>query len=90
MLIDDIIVKAQEGVTQQEINIEVAKEKEIWAAKGKKIASINVTIEGDELVIKSVERSPITRIRRITGYLSSEDKFNDAKRAELNDRVAQL
>ena len=90
MLIDDIIVKAQEGVTQEEIYTEVAKEKEIWAAKGKQIASIDVTIDGDELVIKTVERSPITRIRRITGYLSTQDSFNDAKQAELSDRVAQL
>lgn len=27
------------------------------------------------------------RIRRITGYLSSTDQWNDAKRAELKDRV---
>jgi ribonucleoside-triphosphate reductase len=29
----------------------------------------------------------IRRIRRITGYLSTEDRFNDAKRAELHSRV---
>jgi ribonucleoside-triphosphate reductase len=28
----------------------------------------------------------IRRIRRITGYLSTVDRFNDAKKAELNDR----
>jgi ribonucleoside-triphosphate reductase len=28
----------------------------------------------------------IRRIRRITGYLSTVDRFNDAKRAELHDR----
>lgn len=28
----------------------------------------------------------ITRVRRITGYLSTVDRFNDAKQAELNDR----
>ncbi|NMB91057.1 MAG: anaerobic ribonucleoside-triphosphate reductase [Chloroflexi bacterium] len=30
----------------------------------------------------------IRRIRRITGYLSTVDRFNDAKRAELSQRVA--
>lgn len=31
------------------------------------------------------------RIRRITGYLvGSIDRFNNAKRAELNDRVVHL
>jgi len=29
----------------------------------------------------------IRRIRRITGYLTTEDRFNDAKRAELHSRV---
>lgn len=29
----------------------------------------------------------IRRIRRITGYLSTEDKFNDSKKAELHDRI---
>ncbi|ADG82986.1 anaerobic ribonucleoside triphosphate reductase [Thermincola potens] len=29
----------------------------------------------------------IKRVRRITGYLSTVDRFNDAKRAELYDRV---
>ncbi|NLO89349.1 MAG: anaerobic ribonucleoside-triphosphate reductase, partial [Clostridia bacterium] len=32
----------------------------------------------------------ISRVRRITGYLSTVDRFNDAKVAELNDRVAHL
>lgn len=27
------------------------------------------------------------RVRRITGYLSTVKRFNNAKRAELNDRV---
>jgi anaerobic ribonucleoside-triphosphate reductase len=30
----------------------------------------------------------IRRIRRITGYLSTVDRFNDAKRAELRDRTS--
>jgi ribonucleoside-triphosphate reductase len=29
----------------------------------------------------------IRRVRRITGYLSTTDRFNDSKRAELRDRV---
>jgi len=30
---------------------------------------------------------PFERIARITGYLSTLDRFNDAKRAEVADRV---
>ena len=40
-------------------------------------------IEGDCPVCGSNE---IRRIRRITGYLSTLDRFNDAKRQELHDR----
>lgn len=32
----------------------------------------------------------IRRIRRITGYLSTEDRFNDAKKAELHSRVKHI
>lgn len=90
MLIDNIEVEAQEGVTEEEIAAEVAKEKKVWAKKKKALSRIEITIDGDELVVKSFERSPIKRIRRITGYLSTEDRFNNAKQAELNDRQAQL
>ena len=34
--------------------------------------------------------SDIRRIRRITGYLSTEERFNSAKHAELRDRKAHL
>lgn len=30
----------------------------------------------------------IKRVRRITGYFSTVDRFNDGKKAELNDRIA--
>lgn len=32
----------------------------------------------------------ITRIRRVTGYLSTEERFNDGKLAELKDRIAHF
>lgn len=32
----------------------------------------------------------INRIRRITGYFSTVDRFNDAKVAELNDRISHV
>lgn len=33
---------------------------------------------------------PFERIARITGYLSTLDRFNDAKRAEVADRVSHI
>ena len=34
--------------------------------------------------------SSIRRVRRITGYLSTVERFNDAKRAELDNRVSHV
>lgn len=39
-------------------------------------------------IIPVFEKIPFQRIRRITGYLvGTLDRFNDAKRAEVEDRV---
>lgn len=51
------------------------------------IESIVVTEEGGELKLKINYNNYIKRTRRITGYLSEADRFNDAKIAELRDRV---
>jgi ribonucleoside-triphosphate reductase len=32
----------------------------------------------------------ISRVRRITGYLSTTDRFNDAKLSELHDRFTHV
>jgi anaerobic ribonucleoside-triphosphate reductase activating protein len=88
--IDGINVMADSGVTEAEIQAIVNEEKQLWEKKGKSLGKIEVSIENDELVVKASERSPITRVRRITGYLSTIDHFNDAKQAELLDRVKHV
>ena len=45
-------------------------------------------ISGDYIDIKTYRRAPFKRIRRITGYLVGDlSRFNNAKLAEVNDRV---
>ena len=90
MIVDDIVVTAQEGVTGQEILHIVTDEQESWTAAGKEIASIDIAIDGGELIITTTEKSPINRVRRITGYCAPIDSFNPAKRAELRDRVVHF
>jgi anaerobic ribonucleoside-triphosphate reductase len=41
-----------------------------------------------ELCVEVKFKSPITRLARITGYLSSINRWNDGKKAELADRVS--
>ena len=90
MLIDGIKVVAESEITEEEIREIVAEEQEIWKRKGKELAAVQLSVHGDEIEVKAVERSPIKRVRRITGYLSTEDRFNPSKQAELSDRRAHI
>lgn len=59
--------------------------------EGRKVVEISIRRTGnpDEYGITPVfEKVPFQRIRRITGYLVGDlGRFNDAKRAEVEDRV---
>lgn len=54
-----------------------------------KSGTLDILIDGDYVDLDfSPDAVPFQRIRRITGYLvGTLDRFNDAKRAEVNDRV---
>lgn len=58
----------------------------------KEIKEVTVTIDGDYLDVNyTYDAVPFERIRRITGYLvGTLDRFNNAKRAEVEDRVKHL
>lgn len=90
MVIDGVRVTADSDITQEEIRGIVAEELKLWKRRGKELASVELSIKDDEIEVKAVERSPIKRIRRITGYLSTEDRFNSSKQAELSDRVSHM
>ncbi|WP_094607847.1 hypothetical protein SPSIL_056100 [Sporomusa silvacetica DSM 10669] len=90
MIIDGVKVVAESEITEEEIKEIVAAEQQLWNRKGKELAAVQLSIHGDEIEVKAVERSPIKRVRRITGYLSTEDRFNSSKQAELADRCAHI
>jgi hypothetical protein len=54
-----------------------------------KIRAMEINIDGEYVDVKYIfEAIPFQRIRRITGYLvGTLDRFNNAKRAEVDDRV---
>lgn len=56
---------------------------------GMEFTSFEFTVDGDYLDVNYTFNSePFERIRRITGYLvGTLDRFNDAKRAEVDGRV---
>jgi hypothetical protein len=86
MMIENVLVEFPEAITQEEAAGYVKQELELWKTKGKMLGKVTLQIDGDEVVIQAVEKSPIRRIRRITGYLSEQHNFNDAKQAELKER----
>ena len=51
--------------------------------------TMDLTVDGDYVDVSyTYEAVPFERIRRITGYLvGTVDRFNNAKRAEVEDRV---
>ena len=71
---------------QAEINAYVAQLKE--ANPDKYIKTVDFTVDGEFVDMKyTYDSVPFERIRRITGYLvGTIDRFNDAKRAEVEDR----
>lgn len=57
---------------------------------GRTLKSLKIEVDGDyvNLTYELEPLPPFERIRRITGYLvGTTDRWNDAKRAELRDRV---
>jgi Anaerobic ribonucleoside-triphosphate reductase len=82
----DISVEYPQDMTDDEVRHYVLDERRLWNHKCQTLGRVELSIDGDEVVIKSYERSPIRRVRRITGYLSEVKNFNDAKRSELGER----
>ena len=55
---------------------------------GKRLTAMEITLDGADCDIHYILGRPFERIRRITGYLvGTTDRFNNAKSAELKDRV---
>ena len=90
MMMNDVLVQMPEGMNEEEAKQYIMEEIQNWKTKGKKLGKVVLELDQDEVVIKAYEKSPIRRIRRITGYLSEQTNFNDAKQAELAERVVHF
>lgn len=83
-----ISVNVKNGkLTEAEIDAYIARAHELYP--GKAIDSIDLSLDGDYVDVDyHFAAIPFQRIRRITGYLvGTLDRFNDAKRSEVEDRV---
>lgn len=76
-----------EQISQEEIDAYIEHSKKKY--EDKIIKEITIQVDGEFVNLKcEFENVPFERVRRITGYLvGSLDRFNDGKRAEVEDRV---
>lgn len=83
-----IDVKVTNGkLSKAEINAYISRAQELYP--NKTIEGMDIAVDGDFVDIQyHFADVPFQRIRRITGYLvGTIDRFNNAKRAEVEDRV---
>lgn len=71
---------------QAEIDAYIARARQKY---GREPRQMDISVDGDEVELSyDFGNVPFQRIRRITGYLvGTLDRFNNAKRAEVQDRV---
>ena len=76
-----------EQISQQEIDAYIDYGRKKY--RGREITEMTVKTDGDYVDLRfDLADIPFDRIRRITGYLvGTLDRFNDAKGAEVKDRI---
>ena len=94
MTVDGVKIEYEKGLASDEVEGIVRTEIIAWQEKGKKLAKVEINIyRGKSLEINSTEaakKGQIKRVRRITGYLSNVENFNDSKKAECRDRLVHF
>ena len=84
-------ISVEGDFSPEEVNALVEEEKAVLAATRKEIGHLSLrALEGNQVEIKVIPKSPIRRVRRITGYLSNIENFNSAKQAECRDRLVHF
>lgn len=84
-IINGVVVHCTEHMSFQELSQYVDKGRKMWLS----LTDVYVKPEGNDVELGYVtEEHAFERIRRITGYLTSDLKYwNSAKKAEESERV---
>lgn len=83
MIYDGIKINCNEELQEEEIKAYMER-----ADKGKTLVALDIEVDGEYVNLHYHYAKPFERIRRITGYLTGNiNTWNNAKRAELKDRV---
>jgi anaerobic ribonucleoside-triphosphate reductase activating protein len=92
-VIDKVIVHYPPEMDEREAAACLAEQKEIDASSQKKerrLVEMEISLAGDEEIIVRPHYDDVRRIRRITGYLSTMPRFNDAKLDEEAQRISHF
>ena len=83
----DIVNDDYFDYTEDEVRHYLERGKDMYASR--KLERVKLNFDGENVEITyNFAAVPFERIRRITGYLvGTTDRWNDAKAAELRDRV---
>ena len=86
-----VIIDGDVNITEKFKNDIIAEEVHYWQSQDKEVGEVRISKDKDndaKVVIASLPKQKIKRVRRITGYLvGTMDNWNDAKTAEERDRV---
>lgn len=89
-IIHGVTVEYDPEIAYQQVADIVKEEIQIWEQQRKRLTRIKLTVEGDEIIVESFEKSPIRRIRRICGYCSNTANWGQHKLDELAQRKAHV
>ncbi len=87
-IFNDVTVNCPDEMQIQEAQEYVKDQLHIEPA-GRKLLQMDIDVSGDDVVLKPHYDS-IVRVRRITGYLSTIPRFNDAKKDEEHQRIKHM
>lgn len=89
-IINGVVIQCPPDVAPEQIETILQQEIDSYKILHKPLGGIDIEIDGEELIVRTWERSPIKRLRRITGYISNIENFNDAKLSELAERDSHV
>lgn len=85
--VEGVKVNCADGISREEAAYYVADQLQVMPHKI--LLGMDLALDGDNVLV-TPHYDTIVRVRRITGYLSTLPRFNDAKKAEVADRVKHI
>ncbi len=82
----EVVLTGIDALPKEEVDAYIQRGRE--AEPKKELNKVEINVDGEFVDLKYHYNVPFERIRRITGYLvGTTDRWNNAKKAELKDRV---